>query len=151
MPILVLLLAFYVVSASAEVSWWRIILSGGVAGCSICGMHFLGDTSITNYECEYVSGNVAGAIIIACTATTIALSLFFVFRASWTSTWWKRMGCSVVLAGAVSGMHWCAALGTTYRLVSLNRPSQSDTRNITVIAVSCLVRKPPVRAEENEH
>ncbi|KAK0750648.1 hypothetical protein B0T18DRAFT_131298 [Schizothecium vesticola] len=137
-PIFVLLLAFYIVSTSAEVLWWRIGVSGIVAGCSICGMHFIGNISISNYHCTYATINVVGAGIIAITASIVALSLFFVFRAAWTSTWWKRLGCSVVLAGAVSGMHWCAAVGTTFRLVHLRRSSESNGRNMTVIVVSCL-------------
>lgn len=140
MPILVLLLAFYIVSTSAEVSWWRIVVSGIVAGCSISGMHFIGNISISNYHCTYATINIIGAGIIAIAASIIALSLFFVFRAAWTSTWWKRLGCSVVLAGAVSGMHWCAAVGTTFRLVHLKQLSESNGRNMTVIVVSCLVR-----------
>jgi NO-binding membrane sensor protein with MHYT domain len=143
-PIFVLLLAFYVVSTSAEVLWWRIGVSGIFAGCSICGMHFIGNISISNYRCTYATINIVGAGIIAITASIVALSLFFVFRAAWTSTWWKRLGCSVVLAGAVSGMHWCAAVGTTFRLVYLKDLSESNGRNMTVIVVSCLVRCSPI-------
>jgi NO-binding membrane sensor protein with MHYT domain len=109
-------------------------------------MHYLGNLSISNYECLYATANVAGAAVIACVASTVALSLFFVFKAAWTSSWWKRLGCSLVLAGAVSGMHWCAALGTKYRLVYLKTANESDARNMTVIVVSCLVSRQVVRS-----
>ncbi|KAK1833031.1 hypothetical protein QBC39DRAFT_403410 [Podospora conica] len=137
-PIISLLIAFYVVSSSAEASWWRIGVSGIVAGCSISGMHFIGNISMSNYQCTYARINIIGAGAIAILASIIALSLFFVFRTTWTSTWWKRLGCSVVLTGAVSGMHWCAAAGTTYRLVHINTPRETDGRNITLIVVSIL-------------
>jgi len=142
-PIFVLLVAFYVVTRTNAVSWWRIGLSGTLSGGAICGMHYLGNASISNYDCEYNVPNVAGAAVIAAAASTIALALFFVFKAAWTISWWRRLGCAVVLAGAVSGMHWCAALGTKYRLQELTPVDDYDLRNTTVIVVSCLVRRPP--------
>jgi len=136
-PITVLLVAFYVVTLTNSVSLVRIGVSGTLSGGAICGMHYLGNASIKNYKCEYNTGNIVGAAIIAAAASTVALALFFVFRATWTNSWWKRIGCAVVMAGAVSGMHWCAALGTGYRLVEIV-PIDEDMRNTTVIVVSCL-------------
>ena len=108
-------------------------------------MHYLGNASISNYTCVYTPVNVVGAALIAVAASTVALSLFFVARASWTSSWWKRALSAVVLAGAVSGMHWCAATGTRYRLVDLNQGGRSGgdvgsqaSRRSTVIVVICL-------------
>ena len=107
-------------------------------------MHYLGNASISNYVCVYEPVNVAGAALIAVAASTVALSLFFACRASWTSSWWKRALSAVVLAGAVSGMHWCAATGTRYRLVNLNNDGRGDSthsqasRRSTVIVVICL-------------
>lgn len=117
------------------------MLSGG----AICGMHYLGNASISNYHCSYRPANVVGSALIAVAASTVALALFFVFRASWTNSWWKRTGCAIVLAGAVSGMHWCGAVGTTYRLMHLHSSSEMDTRNVTVIVISCLVSKEKVK------
>lgn len=136
-PIAVLVVAFFVVSINNEVKWWRILVSGSLSGGAICGMHYLGDASISNYHCAYDTPNVVGAAVIACSASSIALALFFAFRAAWTNSWWKRLGCTVVLAGAVSGMHWVAALGTHYVLVreALNA---AESRQTTVIAVICL-------------
>ncbi len=142
-PILVLLVAFYTVSSADTISWWRIGSSGTLSGGAICGMHYLGNASISNYACEYAVANVVGSAIIAAAASTIALALFFVFRAAWKSSWWKRSGCAVVLAGGVSGMHWCAAMGTKYRLVHLEYAAGPNSRNIPVIIISCLVRAPP--------
>ncbi|OLN91989.1 Signaling protein YkoW [Colletotrichum chlorophyti] len=137
-PIAVLLAAFVAVGINNTVSWWRVAIGGVLAGAAICGMHYLGNNSIDNYICIYNPVNVVGAALIAVAASIVALALFFVFRAAWTTSWWKRAACSVVLAGAVSGMHWCAATGTEYQLVRLNTGSNELSRNTTVIVVICL-------------
>ncbi|WYZ37402.1 hypothetical protein EsH8_II_000908 [Colletotrichum jinshuiense] len=137
-PIAVLLAAFVAVGINNTVSWWRVAIGGILAGAAICGMHYLGNNSIDNYICIYNPINVVGAALIAVAASIVALALFFVFRAAWTTSWWKRAACSVVLAGAVSGMHWCAATGTEYQLVRLNTGSNELSRNTTVIVVICL-------------
>jgi NO-binding membrane sensor protein with MHYT domain len=136
----VLLLAFLAVNyRSSEVQWWRVFISGFLSGGAICGMHYLGDAAISNYRCRYVTANVVGAAIIAVTASTVALSLFFVFRAAWTNSWLRRMGCMVLLAGAVSGMHWCASLSTQFVLLETAvGDSDSGSRNTTTIVVICL-------------
>ncbi|KAK8863287.1 FAD dependent oxidoreductase-domain-containing protein [Apiospora arundinis] len=136
-PIMVLLLAF-VAAGINTVSWYRISGGGSLAGGAICGMHYLGNASIANYTCVYSTPNVVGSVLIAMAASTAALSLFFLFRASWTGSWWKRGICAVVLAGAVSGMHWCASTGTQYRLIRLSAGTSPLSRNTTVIVVICL-------------
>ncbi|KAH8197373.1 hypothetical protein TruAng_008466 [Truncatella angustata] len=138
LPILVLLTAFLAVGTNNKVSWWRIVVGGALAGGAICGMHYLGNASIDNYVCSYNIANVVGAAVIAVAASIVSLALFFVFRAAWTASWWKRGLCAIVLAGAVSGMHWCAAIGTQYRLVRLSSGGNQLSRNITVIVVICL-------------
>jgi len=145
-PIFVLLVAFFVVtgtksSSRNQVSWWRVTMSGTLSGGAICGMHYLGNASISNYRCSYITAFVAGSVVIAAVASTVALSLFFVFRSSWTNSWWKRIGCAFVLAGAVSGMHWCAVMGTRYTLRHVNSNSDVSSRNMTVIVTACLVSR----------
>lgn len=137
-PIIVLLAAFIAVGANNTVSWWRVTIGGVLAGAAICGMHYVGNNSIENYVVIYKAVNVVGAAIIAVAASIVSLALFFVFRASWTNAWWKRAACAVVLAGAVSGMHWCAATGTRYQLVNLSASNNELSRNTTVIVVICL-------------
>lgn len=137
-PILVLLAAFIAIGTSNEVSWYRVAAGGTLAGGAICGMHYLGNASINNYVCIYNYVNVAASALIAVAASITALALFFVFRASWTSSWWKRAASAILLAGAVSGMHWCAATGTQYRLIDLNPSNNHTSRNTTIIIVICL-------------
>ena len=139
-PIIVLLIAFLAVSSNNQTRWWRIGLSGSLSGGAICGMHYLGDASISNYQCTYAAPYVIGAALIAVTASTAALALFFAFRAAWTNSWWRRVGCAIVLAGAVSGMHWCAAVGTRYTLLHAYSSGNEMSRDATVIVVICLVR-----------
>jgi NO-binding membrane sensor protein with MHYT domain len=144
----VLLAAFFAVGTKDTVSWWRVTTGGVLAGTAICGMHYLGNASIDNYTCHYNPVNVVGAALIAVVASIVALAIFFMFRATWTNSWWKRLVTAVVLAGAVSGMHWCASTGTEYSLVRLNNGSNELARNITVIVVICLVRNPDVPRQE---
>lgn len=141
MPILVLLVAFVVVTASTKVAWWRVYLSGFLSGSAICAMHYIADLSISNYNTSYHIYYVVGAALIAVSASSAALALFFVFETSWKNAWWKRAGCAMVLAGAVSGMHWCAAVGTQYTLLAsatTDSPGGSMSRNDTTIIVACL-------------
>lgn len=139
MPILVLVTAFLAIGTNEAVSWVRVAVGGVLAGSAICGMHYLGNASIENYSCIYSIANVVGAAVIAWFASTVAFAIFFVFRASWNSSWLKRLLCAIVLAGAVSGMHWCASLGTQYRLLHVSDGSRQMSRNVTVIIVICLV------------
>ncbi|KAK8102551.1 hypothetical protein PG984_015697 [Apiospora sp. TS-2023a] len=139
LPIFVLLLAFIAVGSNDEIPWWRVGLSGSLSGGAICGMHYLGNASISNYHCEYAIGNVIGASVIAVSASTLALSMFFVFRAAWTNSWLKKTGCMFLLAGAVSGMHWCASVGTKYSLIeSATTVGNGNSRTATTAVVIIL-------------
>lgn len=142
-PIGVLLAAFITIGTE-KVSWWRVTVGGSLAGAAICGMHYLGNASINNYICVYNVVNVVGSALIAVAASIVALAIFFVFRAAWTHSWWKRIISAVLLAGAVSGMHWCASTGTQYRLIALHPDDDQLSRNTTVIVVICLVGGPPL-------
>ncbi|KAH6883583.1 hypothetical protein B0T10DRAFT_139565 [Thelonectria olida] len=137
-PILVLLAAFLAIGTNNAVSWWRIIVGGFLCGTAVCGMHYLGNASIENYTCVYRPAYVVGAAFIAVVASNVALAMFFVFRAMWANAWWKRAISAVFLAGAVSGMHWCAAMGTRYRLKNIKPEGNEHSRSATVIVVICL-------------
>ena len=138
LPIVVLGLAFFV-SSNDRVQWWRIGFPGFLAGAAICGMHYLGNSSIDNYQCEYRLATIIGAAVISIVASTTALAVFFVLQAAWRVSWWRELLCAMLLAGAVSGMHWCAAVGTTYRLRHLHTGNNDMSRETTIIIVICLV------------
>ncbi|PYI08851.1 MHYT domain signaling protein [Aspergillus sclerotiicarbonarius CBS 121057] len=114
LPVVVLLIAFYCIGASEKASYLRILAGGVLTGGAVCGMHYIGQLGISNYTCTYRVANVVGAAIIAVFASTVALTVFFRWRATWTDSWWRRGICGCVLALAVSGMHWTAAVGTYY-------------------------------------
>ncbi|KAK3401284.1 hypothetical protein B0T20DRAFT_112343 [Sordaria brevicollis] len=137
-PIVVLLSAFFITANATLITWWRILLAGCLSGAATCGMHYLGSAAIRNYKCSYDTGYVLGATVIAVFASTAALALFFVFKALWTNSWWKRLGCAVILSGSVSGMHWCAAVGTTYHLTNLENVRNMVAHNATLIVVPFL-------------
>ncbi|PTB39435.1 uncharacterized protein TrAFT101_007779 [Trichoderma asperellum] len=137
MPILVLVLAFLGVNGNSRIRWWRIVFAGLLSGGAICGMHYLANSSISNYRSSYRLSYLIGSVVIAVLASTTALTLFFVFENTWSSAWWKRLGCAMVLAGAVSGMHWCAAVGTSYTLLR-NTPGKGASRRDAMVVVICL-------------
>jgi NO-binding membrane sensor protein with MHYT domain len=139
LPIVVLFMAFAAVGANEEISLVRLALGGTLAGLGVCGMHYLGQASVTNYDCQYYVAYVVGSAIIAITAATAALGIFFVFRAAWNAAWWKRGICALILAGAVSGMHWLASTGTQYRLKYGAGFTSNNSRNATTISVIILV------------
>lgn len=102
-------------------------------------MHYLGNASITNYVCVYRPAYVVGAVTISVIASIVALAMFFIYRAMWATSWRKRTISAVILAGAVSGMHWCAVVGTRYQLVNIKSKNNKLSRSATVIVVICLV------------
>ncbi|KAA8652473.1 uncharacterized protein ATNIH1004_001377 [Aspergillus tanneri] len=115
LPVVVLLVAFYAIGTSEKAGYLRIFMGGLLTGSSVCGMHYVGQLGIANYRCTYHPANVVGAAIIAVFASTTALTVFFRWRATWTDSWWRRGLCGCILAVAVSGMHWTAAVGTMYK------------------------------------
>lgn len=141
-PVVVLLMAFTAVGVgdnSSPYSWTRIVGGGSLAGVAICGMHYMGDASISNYASAYNAGYVVGSAFIAITASIVALAVFFVFRHAWADSWWKTGLSAVVLAGAVSGMHWCGVMGTRYKLRRAEAGDNSVSMNKSVIVVIVLV------------
>ncbi|KAG0633380.1 hypothetical protein HOY80DRAFT_630626 [Tuber brumale] len=131
-PILVLFLAYLLIGTNEDVGYLRLGFGGTFAGLSICGMHYLGQSGIENYLSYYDAKFVVGSIFIAVSSTILALAIFFILRKNFTNNWYKRALCAMLLSGGVSGMHWCASVGTRYQLrggSGLNR----DTRNATVI------------------
>ncbi|EPS35734.1 hypothetical protein H072_10864 [Dactylellina haptotyla CBS 200.50] len=138
LPIIVLLSAYMFIGTNEEVSKTRVSIGGTTAGLAVVLMHYLGQFGISNYTSVYRIGFIVGSVIIAIVASNVALLIFFVSRAKWAGTWWKRIGCGFVLAGAVSGMHWLATVGTDYRLRNAVLPKSTLDRKQTVIVVGTL-------------
>ncbi|EXJ55525.1 hypothetical protein A1O7_08453 [Cladophialophora yegresii CBS 114405] len=144
LPIVVLLFAFYTLGMPTRVRQLHVAAAGFFTGAAVCGMHYLGQYSVENYTCSYRVQNVVGAAMIAVLASFIALSIFFRLRDAWMDSWWKRVLCGAILATAVSGMHWTAAVGTIYhwkRDVSSHGNSRSQTAIVAAALAmsSCVI------------
>ncbi|KUJ12089.1 uncharacterized protein LY89DRAFT_221723 [Mollisia scopiformis] len=138
LPVIVLFMAFWAVGSNERISIVRVILGSILAGFGICGMHYLGQAGISNYDCVYTVAYVIGAGAIAVGASAGALGIFFLFRSSWDTSWWKRIISANVLGVAVSGMHWLASVGTQYRLRVVDSTlinSFSSTSTVIVVIV----------------
>ena len=142
LPIGVLLAAFYLLAVtSSKAGGFFLAISGFLTGTAVCGMHYVGQLGIVNYHCRYRVANVVGAGFIAVVASLIALGIFFRLQETWTNSWWKRSLCGCILAGAVSGMHWTASVGTSYEAIGKGQLQFSlMSRTQTVIVCTVLVR-----------
>jgi len=91
--------------ASAKGSLWRPLLLGGVLmGLGVSTMHYAGMAAMRmSAELYYDPALAALSVVIAIVASIAALWLFFNLR-----NLWMRLGASVVMAAAVSGMHYTA-------------------------------------------
>ncbi|KAF2399062.1 hypothetical protein EJ06DRAFT_563392, partial [Trichodelitschia bisporula] len=110
-----------------------LVFAGVIAGLAITGMHYVGNFGITNYKLYNPVGYVVGAAAIAICASVTALMLFFYFKEKWINSLPRRVVCACLLAGAVSGMHWVASVGTKYRLVTAQHTHSEAARNSTLI------------------
>ncbi|KAI9676790.1 MAG: hypothetical protein M1829_002885 [Trizodia sp. TS-e1964] len=127
-PVIVLMGAFFALGTN-ENDRLRVALGGSLVGLAVNGMHYLGQAGIENYNCIYVPGEVVASTLIAIVASIIALSIFFILRATWTNSWKKRALCAVILSAGVSGMHWVASIGTSYRLKHVETGAVRISRN----------------------
>lgn len=140
LPVLVLGAAFYFLGTNrSKVRPLYLGLAGVLTGTAVCGMHYVGNAGIQNYRCLYKPANIAGSAVIAVAASLVALSVFFRLRETWTDSWWKRALCAAMLASAVCGMHWTAAVGTSYIEGDTNGSRGGTTRVQTVIVCAVLV------------
>ncbi|CAO3703002.1 unnamed protein product [Rhizopus stolonifer] len=85
-------------------------------------MHYVGQFAINYFIIVYKTTYIIGAAIIACVAVTVALFIFFKLRENWMNLWYKRLGCAMLMALAVCGMHYTALVGTTFYLPSSTAP-----------------------------
>ncbi|CCF48572.1 hypothetical protein NDA10_006039 [Ustilago hordei] len=144
-PIIALHAAFFIVDAAISFSFIRTTISGVLTGLIVSLMHYSASLK-TNYAVSYSPTLVTISIVVACVASTVALTGFFKFRSQWEDSWWKRMICAFVLAAAVSGMHYIGVWGTSYKvkastITGMNEISLLIGRqrnNILVIAIGCM-------------
>ena len=139
LPIVFLFIGFTTVELRqpGQRFFWHMLVACGVcAGLAITGMHYVGNFGISNYKVYNPVGFVIGSAAIAISASVCALSLFFFFKEKWINSIWRRIGCACLLAGAVSGMHWVATLGTSYTFLDGRGHSGSSRNTNLIVAVS---------------
>ncbi|KAF4583281.1 MHYT domain signaling protein [Ophiocordyceps camponoti-floridani] len=137
-PIIVLFVAFIIITRHGRVCWVRITLAGFISGATLVGMHYLVDASIDNYKPVYHVGNIVGAALIGVFTNIGALAFLFVFESAWTDRWWKRPICAFILAVCISAENWCAAAGTEYRLRGPHHHGALLSTKGSIIVVICL-------------
>ncbi|WVR04025.1 hypothetical protein IAU60_001024 [Kwoniella sp. DSM 27419] len=118
----------------------KICITGTIAGLGVAGMHYIGQASITGlpyiaYKPEYV----VGSIIIACGAVVIALYIMFIMlRPKLKHTWWSKIGVALILAVAVTCMHFCGMMGTLYAWPiqrGINRHTKLTGTNVVITGI----------------
>ncbi|KAI8144161.1 hypothetical protein BJV82DRAFT_667992 [Fennellomyces sp. T-0311] len=135
MAIFCTFLAFAFVGITEEARLLRIVPSGVLAGSGIALMHYLGQFAIRFFVPRYKVPYVIGAIIIAITAVTVALYIFFKLREQWANQWYKRLGCAMLMGVAVCGMHYTAMAGTEYLI-----PTDTDaTAPVPSLSIAALI------------
>lgn len=140
LPIVVFFMSFWAVGSHETIDITRVCMGGTLAGLGICGMHYLGQSSIANYTCFYVIAYVIVSAFVAIAGCIVPIFLFFHWRTVWATKWWKRGVCASIFAFAVSGMHWLASAGTHYRLIAASPPAGTDvSRHVAIIVAVILV------------
>ncbi|KAF7729764.1 hypothetical protein EC973_003842 [Apophysomyces ossiformis] len=128
-------IAFAFVGVTEEARVVRILPSGIIAGLGIATMHYLGQMAICYFEIRYRTAYVVAAVIIACSAVTAALFIFFKLREQWMNQWYKRLGCAMLMAVAVCGMHYTAMVGTEYYKPNASLPPTPALRTAALIGI----------------
>jgi NO-binding membrane sensor protein with MHYT domain len=149
LPVIFLFIGFSIADMESQKHRGRLRLgvflgiTGVAAGLSIVGMHYIGNFGILNYKLSYSPKYVGSAVIVAVVDATGALAFFFSMKELWINKWWSRLTAAIFLAVAVSGMHWVASVGVTYRLKDVPVTKSGTSRNVNLIIAVALVRSLP--------
>lgn len=117
LPTVVIFMAFMVMGATDERSknrWLKLITGGTLGAGAVVGMHYCGQAAVDNFDVQFKPLFVTGSIVIALIATNAALVLFFILRSLWQDSWRRLFGLALLIAAAVTSMHFTAAAGTVY-------------------------------------
>ena len=140
LPIGIAAVSFYLFGDPRINLWIRIPLGGVVMGAAICSMHYFSQAGVLNYECSTSNGHTVRAILVAVTASSVALGISFTLTSMWRSTWYRRLACASLLAVCYSGTHWTITFGTSYHLIPTSTIALAGiSGNTTVLIALCLV------------
>jgi len=108
-------LALYVTSR-ASVGWGAIAAGGAAMGGAIAGMHYIGMAGLlVPATLSWSAARVAASVAIAVGASVAALGLAVRFRGDEAgSALWPRAGSSLLMGGAIAGMHYMAMSATRF-------------------------------------
>ncbi|MEI2415793.1 EAL domain-containing protein [Orrella sp. JC864] len=95
------------VSSQPELGRRRLALSGAVMGAGIVSMHYLGMAAMRMYPAiQYDAALLALSVLIAVAASSAALWIAHQLRASSRMLLAKRLAAALVMAAAITGMHY---------------------------------------------
>lgn len=132
--IMVSLIALYTAS-HPTVSWKQIGISGIFMGVGIGIMHYVGMAAMRlQATLSYDSLYFAVSIIIAITASIVALWLFIQFRYTESSSMlWHKIASAIVMGFAISGMHYTGMHAAQFTLANDISPDYSQAIDSTVL------------------
>ncbi|BFZ54305.1 hypothetical protein PYCC9005_001339 [Savitreella phatthalungensis] len=144
LPTVVIFMAFIMMGATDEKDryrWVKLIFGGTLGGGAVVGMHYCGEAAIDNLIVSFRPGFVIGSVVIALVATNVALVIFFILRRLWQDSWSRLFGLALLIAAAVTSMHFTAAAGTVYHYKAgtdaITSTSTYRGLLIFVLVVSC--------------
>ncbi len=113
------------------------LLGGGVfMGLAIASMHYIGMMAMhVQAVLQYNYLLVALSVVIAITASCVALWLAFVLRGK-TSWDWQKLGSALMMGAAISGMHYTAMAASHFTPSPEFRPAPCYTLNISALATA---------------
>ncbi|KAL7422485.1 hypothetical protein Q5752_003133 [Cryptotrichosporon argae] len=142
-PLVATAFAFWFLGSTDDFSWTRSVISGLIVGLTVGLMHYSASFKLPYLNVSYTAVTVTFALVLACVAATVALTLFFRLRSQWQDSFWKRGVCAIFLAAAVCGMHYLGLGGTSYMAKpgvspqTLAAGSDQSTRLTIAISVMC--------------
>jgi diguanylate cyclase len=111
------------IASSSNLRFGRHVICSLVMGCGIVTMHYLGMSAIRIVpSISYDAALVAASVVIAITASFIALWLTFNLRSeTHRHIWPARLGAAVVMGLAIAGMHYTGMAATHFQLGAVCR------------------------------
>ncbi|KAJ3180130.1 hypothetical protein HDU85_004133 [Gaertneriomyces sp. JEL0708] len=131
----------YIVGGVDHLRLRRLVAGGTCAAFGICLMHFTAMKAMEKamqVRITWMPGMVFLSCLIALVATCTAFTVFFRLRALWQNSFWKQVGCAMLLAGAICSMHYTGMHAAIYTLDASVQPIPAfDVASILQIVVAC--------------
>jgi NO-binding membrane sensor protein with MHYT domain len=108
----------------------RLLLAGVITGTGVAAMHYAGMSAmVVQATITYDRTLFLLSIAIAITAATVALWLSFRLEGAW-----HKLGASVVMGGAIAGMHFTGMSAASFALCLTDNPTATgiDPRLLAV-------------------